>query len=165
MAAPTDDGDDLLEVGHITKPHGLRGEVVVRMVSDRAERVAPGACLSTDDGDLVVSHARAHQDRWVVTFEGVSTREAAEELRGTRLRAAPLPSGPDELWVHELVGCEVRTLDGVARGTVDSVVDNPAADLLALDTGPLVPVVFVVDGPTGGVVVVDTPDGLFELWD
>ncbi len=165
MTATTDGGDDLLEVGRITKPHGLRGEVVVQMVSDRAERLSPGARLTTDAGDLVVRHARAHQDRWIVVFEGVGTREDADGLRGTTLRAAPLPSAPDELWVHELVGCEVRTVDGTPRGTVEAVVDNPAADLLSLDTGPLVPVVFVVHGPDDGVLVVDTPDGLFELWD
>ena len=38
-------------------------------------------------------------------------------------------------------------------------------DLLVLDTGALVPVVFVVGTPTDGVVQVDTPDGLFELGD
>ena len=41
--------------------------------------------------------------------------------------------------------------------------DNPAADLLVLDTGALVPVVFVVGTPHDGVIDVDTPDGLFEL--
>jgi 16S rRNA processing protein RimM len=46
---------------------------------------------------------------------------------------------------------------------IEAVQDNPAADLLVLDTGALVPVVFVVDGPTDGVVRVDTPHGLFEL--
>jgi 16S rRNA processing protein RimM len=43
------------------------------------------------------------------------------------------------------------------------VQDNPAADLLVLDDGALVPVVFVVGGPEDGVVHVDVPDGLFEL--
>lgn len=165
MVGPDGREDGLLEVGRITRAHGLGGEVLVHMVSDRAERVAPGALLSSDRGELVVAAARPHQDRWIVAFRGVTTRDAAEALRGTQLCAAPLPSEPDELWVHELVGCEVRTPDGTPRGRVESVVDNPAADLLALDTGALVPVVFVVGAPDDGVVVVDTPDGLFELWD
>jgi 16S rRNA processing protein RimM len=41
------DGGDLLEVGRITKPHGIRGEVVVALTTDRTERVAPGAVLQT----------------------------------------------------------------------------------------------------------------------
>lgn len=152
----------LLEVGRITKAHGLRGEVVVKLTSDRSERVASGAGFSSDKGPLLVRSSRPHQDRWVVALEGVDSREAAEELRGLVLRGEPIDD-PDELWVHELIGCTVRTPDGVDRGTVDSVMDNPAADLLVLDTGALVPVVFIVGAPHDGVIDVDTPDGLFEL--
>ena len=43
--------------------------------------------------------------------------------------------------------------------------DNPANDLLVLDTGALVPVVFIVGTPSDGVLTVDTPDGLFDLLD
>jgi 16S rRNA processing protein RimM len=92
----------------------------------------------------------------------VADRDAAEALRGLLLFAEPIED-PDVLWVHELIGCTVRTPDGVERGAIESVIDNPAADLLVLDTGALVPVVFVVDGPRDGVVEVDTPEGLFEL--
>jgi 16S rRNA processing protein RimM len=164
-AAPNGAADDvagLLEVGRITKSHGLRGEVVVLLSSDRSERVAPGARLHTDQGWLVVASSRPHQDRWVVAFEGVGGREGADLLRGLVLRGTPIDD-PDALWVHELIGCTVRSADGVDRGVIESVQDNPASDLLVLDTGALVPVVFVVDGPSDGVVRVETPDGLFEL--
>lgn len=152
----------LLDVGRITKAHGLRGEVVVVLTSDRDERVAAGSVLDTDRGPLTVDASRPHQDRWIVSFRGVTGREDAEALRGLVLRAEPIDD-PDVLWVHEVIGCTVRTVDGVERGVVESVLDNPAADLLVLDTGALVPVVFVESGPYAGVIVVDTPDGLFEL--
>lgn len=152
----------LLDVGRITKAHGLRGEVVVVLTSDRDERVAAGSVLDTDRGPLTVLASRPHQDRWIVSFRGVTGREDAEALRGLVLRAEPIDD-PDVMWVHEVIGCTVRTVDGVERGVVESVLDNPAADLLVLDTGALVPVVFVESGPDGGVIVVDTPDGLFEL--
>lgn len=154
----------LLEVGRITKAHGLNGDVVVWLSSDRTERVTPGAVLGSDRGDLVVASSRPQQDRWVVHFEGVDSREAADLLRGLVLRAEPIDD-PDALWVHELVGCVVRTADGIDRGTVENVLDNPAADLLQLDSGALVPVVFLVGTPADGVIVVDTPEGLFELYD
>lgn len=157
-------GDDLplLEIGRIAKAHGLRGEVNVVLVSNRTERLDPGSVLSSDVGDLVVESSRPHGDRWLVTFAGHRDRSAAEALRGLELRAEPLED-PDELWVHDLVGCRVVSADGIERGVVAAVQDNPAADLLVLDNGALVPVVFVVDGPTGGTVHVDVPDGLFEL--
>jgi 16S rRNA processing protein RimM len=151
-----------LEVGRITKAHGLRGDVVVLLTTDRSERVDPGSVLDTERGPLTVRSSRPHQDRWVVAFDGVADRDAAEQLRGLLLFAEPIDD-PDALWVHELIGCTVRTPDGVERGTVEAVMDNPAADLLVLDTGALVPMVFVVSRPHEGVLVVDTPDGLFEL--
>jgi 16S rRNA processing protein RimM len=150
----------MLEVGRITKAHGLRGEVIVELVTDRSERVAAGAVLHTPAGALTVEQSTAHQGRWIVQLAGVDSREAAEALRGTVLRAEPLDD-PDVLWVHELIGSEVVDADGTARGRVVSVVANPASDLLELDDGALVPVRFVT-AHTAGVVRVDTPAGLFE---
>lgn len=158
------DGPRLLEVGRILKAHGLRGEVVVSLTTDRTERVAPGSVLQTDRGPLTVVASRPHQDRWLVVFEGHAGRDAAEALRGLVLRAEPLEDA-DELWVHELIGCRVVDADGVDRGVVESVQDNPAADLLVLEGGHLVPVVFVTGPPVDGVVHVDTPAGLFDLAD
>ena len=153
----------LLEVGRITKAHGLRGEVVVFLTSDREERVARGAVLHGDRGQrLVVAGSRRHQDRWIVSFEQLTSREDAEAARGTVLSAEPIDD-PDALWVHEVIGCTVLDADGVERGVVESVMDNPAAALLVLDSGALVPVVFVVGTPADGVVHVDVPDGLFDL--
>ena len=154
-------GDTLLEIGRITKPHGLRGEVVVKLLSDSAGRLDPGAVLSSPRGDLVVRSARPHQDRWIVAFEGRATREHADELRGLVLKAEPVDD-PDELWVHQLVGATVVTTAGDAVGRCTGVIANPAADLIELDGGALVPVVFVVEhGPER--VVIDPPDGLFDL--
>jgi 16S rRNA processing protein RimM len=149
-----------LEVGRITKPHGLRGEVIVELVTDRVERVTPGAVLQSDAGPLTIERSSAHQGRWIVEFAGVDTREAAEGLRGTVLLAEPLDD-PDALWVHDLIGSDVVDMGGIRRGRVVSVVANPASDLLELDDGALVPVRFVT-GHEPGVVHVDPPAGLFE---
>jgi len=154
-------GTPLLEVGRIGKAHGLRGEVVVTLTTDRTERVAPGAVLHSDAGELEVVTSRPHQDRWIVAFRDRSGRDAAESLRGLVLRAEALDD-PDEMWVHDLVGAEVVSVGGDLVGRCVAVVANPASDLLELDTGALVPVVFVVDrGP--GRVTVDLPEGLLDL--
>jgi 16S rRNA processing protein RimM len=97
-----------------------------------------------------------------VHFADIDDRDAADAWRNTALLAEPLDD-PDELWIHELVGCRVVSVDGVDRGEVVEVQENPASDLLVLDGGSLVPLTFVVDGPTDGVVRVDVPDGLWDL--
>ena len=86
----------LLEVGSITKPHGLRGEVIVELVTDRVERVAAGSVLQRPGGTLTIERSSSHQGRWIVQFAGVATREAAEALRGTVLSAEPIED-PDVL--------------------------------------------------------------------
>ena len=158
---PSPSRPTLLEVGRIGRAHGLRGDVVVTLTTDRLERLAPGAVLATDRGDLEVRSARAHQDRWIVAFAGSDTREDADRLRGLTLRAEAVED-PDEMWVHDLIGAEVVTVDGESVGRCSGVVANPAADLLELDTGALVPVTFVVDH-TRDRVTIDPPEGLFDL--
>ena len=154
-------GARLLEVGRITRAHGVRGEVAVVLTTDRLERLAPGAVLHCRRGPLQVVTARPHQGGHLVGFAGVADRDAAEALRGLVLSAEPLDD-PDELWVHELVGRRVVEGDGTVRGTVTALEANPASDLLVLDTGALVPLRFVVETADDRLVV-DVPDGLFDL--
>lgn len=152
----------LLEVGRVDRPHGLAGEVVVSLVTDRLERVAPGSVLQTDAGPLEVRTSRPFRHRHLVTFVGVADRTAAEAIAGRFLYAEPLDD-PGTLWAHELIGCVVEDAQGVVRGTVVALEDNPASDLLVLDTGALVPLRFLVGDPVDGRIVVDVPPGLFEL--
>lgn len=152
---------ELLEVGRVAKPHGLRGEVVVELVTDRLERLAPGSVLDSVRGALVVVASRPHQHRWIVAFEGVHDRSEAERLAGVSLRAESIEDD-DALWVHELIGSEVVERDGTPRGRVVSVLANPAHDILELDTGALVPIVFVVSLEDGRTLI-DPPAGLFDV--
>ena len=153
--------EQLLEIGSIRKAHGLRGEVVVRLVTNRLERLAPGTSLDADGGTLSVVASRPHQGDHLVLFEGVDDRHGAEGLRGVVLRALPLHD-EDELWVHKVIGCSVVDQHGVQRGSVTSVLANPASDLLVLESGALVPMTFI-DRIEHGTVIVDGPDGLFDL--
>lgn len=152
----------MLEVGRITRPHGVRGDVNVVLTTNRTERVAVGTVLHTDDGPLTVRSSRPHKSGYIVTFEECADRERAEALRGTVLLAEPIDD-PDELWVHELIGAVVIDAEGVSRGRVVRVLDNPASDILELDSGALVPVQFVTAVDPGVRIDVDVPAGLFTL--
>ena len=152
-----------LEVGRVVKPHGIRGEVVVDLVSNRPERrLAEGSVLGSGRGPLEVVASRPHQGRWIVAFAGVTDRNQAEALRGTVLSAEALDE-EGALWVHELVGAEVVDTSGRRFGAVEAVEANPASDLLVLPGGHLVPLVFVVQRLANGTVVIDPPPGLFDL--
>jgi 16S rRNA processing protein RimM len=151
-----------LEVGRLGRAHGIRGEIVVVLTTDRVERVAPGSRLLAGDRWLTVVTSRPQGDRWVVHFDGVDDRTTAEGLAGRPLHAEPLTGADDALWVHDLIGREVVEVDGTPRGPCTAVIANPASDLLELASGALVPAVFVVSVDDGRIVI-DPPDGLFEL--
>ena len=91
----------------------------------------------------------------------VTKRFAAEALAGRTLYGEALED-PQAIWVHELIGSSVvEEGTGIERGRVVSVLANPAHELLELESGALVPIVFV-RSCMDGVTVVDVPDGLFE---
>jgi 16S rRNA processing protein RimM len=151
----------LLEIGHLRKAHGVHGQVNVQLATDRTERLVPGTRWFARDGWLTIVAASPHQGRWLVTFAEINDRLTAQRYTNTPIFAEPLDD-PDELWVHELIGAAVVDADGTPRGTCVAVVANPAADLLELDSGALVPVVFVTEHSAGRVVIAPPP-GLFDL--
>jgi 16S rRNA processing protein RimM len=155
-------GGARLEVGRVGKAHGLKGEVSVTLTSDRRERMDPGSVLHAGDRELVVATAREHSGRWVVRFEGVGDRTAAEALRNATLSADALDAAEGELWVHELVGARVHDRAGTDLGAVVAVEANPASDLLVLEGDVLIPMTFVVE-QGDGTVVVDPPEGLLDV--
>ena len=160
--APSSIPDGHLEIGHIRRAHGLRGEVFVQLLSDHPARVEPGAHVRTVDRELTVESARvASNGRRVVKFAEIPDRTAAERFANVALYAPPIDD-PDALWVHELIGSDVVEVDGTERGRCVAVIANPASDILELESGALVPTVFVVSN-RDGIITVDVPDGLFDL--
>lgn len=154
---------DLLVVGRIGKAHGLRGEVYVDLITDRSERLDPGSVLYVKGRALTVRTAKRQQSRWLVCFEDVNDRNAAENLTNLELEAAPI-ADPEAVWVHELIGSQVVEANGTPRGRCVGVLANPAHDILELESGALVPSIFVVSC-TGGVTTIDPPEGLFAVYE
>ena len=165
-----------LVVGRVLRPHGVRGELSVQVLSDAPDRFAPGAELGLGDPDgtgplrpVVVRAARLHQGRLLVSLEGVEDRDAAERLRGAWLSipaAAARPLEAGEFWPHQLVGLNVVDRQGRQRGRVADVVPGPAHDLLAVElpggASALVPAVaaLVTVELEAGRVLVDAVPGL-----
>lgn len=156
--------DGLLEVGRIGKPHGVRGDLFLSLTSDLVQRREVGAQLIIFDSSgkrtLTITSSRPQQDRWVVHFEGIDDRNAAEKLTNKFLYAAPI-DGAEGLWVHQLIGSEVEDTSGVSWGICTGVLNNPAHDLLELESGILIPMPFVLSCDEG-ITVIDPPAGLRE---
>jgi 16S rRNA processing protein RimM len=125
------------------------------------ERLKVASELQSDRGPLVVKAAIAHQDRFIVTFDRITTREDAELWRGVVLRA-PRLNDEDTIWIDELFDAQVYDASGVRRGRVVAVEANPASDIMVLDTGVLVPLTFVTHVQANVRIAVEVPEGLFE---
>jgi 16S rRNA processing protein RimM len=139
--------------------------VVVQLWTDQTRRVEPGTELASARGILTVVWSKPFgADRYIVQFEDVADRIAAESLRGVELEAEPLDDMPDVLWVHELVGATVRDTAGNELGRIESVEANPASDLMVLESGGLIPIRFLTQhDATAHTVEVDIPEGLLDL--
>ena len=151
----------MLEVGVIRRPHGIKGDTYVDLMTDREDRLAVGSRLWAKGAWRTIVASKRLPQRWLVHFEGFDDRTEVEALTNQPLFAPPVEDA-EALWVHDLVGARVVEAAGIDRGVCVGVLANPAHDILELDSGALVPVVFIT-AMGGGVVTIDPPDGLFDL--
>jgi 16S rRNA processing protein RimM len=137
-----------LAIGRIVRPHGVRGEVVVEVLTDFPERfdtieqVYLGDTLEAQIWQVVTS--RWHKDRVLLTLEGCQDRAVAEQLRGLLVQIPieeAMPLGEDEYYAHHLIGLDVVTIDGEDLGRLSDVLFTNAND------------VYVVTGPRGQILL------------
>ncbi|KFJ02196.1 ribosome maturation factor RimM [Bifidobacterium thermacidophilum] len=180
---------ELLRVCRIGRAQGLKGEVTVQVFTDEPDyRFEPGSLLYTRDGEqeFEVAHSRTFKNRWIIHFEGVDDRDAAEALNGTVLYGEaddPEDMLEEDAWYpKDLLGLEARFAEGNMLGapagqTVGKVVDviEGAQYLLKIrlakpvdgDTSTLVPFVdqLVPDiDLENGYLTLDPPGGLIPGW-
>jgi 16S rRNA processing protein RimM len=171
------DWDEMVLVGTIARPHGLRGHVVVNPHTDFLEqRFRPGATFWTRSGrgseQLVVDAARFQSGRPVVAFAGYATVEEVEQLAGLELRIPedslqPLADGV--YYHHQLVGCAVETVAGERVGQVVKVDDGAGGRLLVVEGRagevliPLAVDICVEIDVQNRRILVDPPEGLLNL--
>lgn len=168
--------DDVIAVGRIGRPRGVRGEAFVEpWTDDPLDRFAVGSVLATDPteaGPLTVADMSLAGGRLVVRFDGVDDRSAAEALRGVQLLidagTRPPLEDPDDFYDTELIGLAARTVTGAHLGPVRDVLHAGGADYLVLDVEgherlvPFVRAIVPTVDLAGGAVVIDPPDGLFD---
>ncbi|HSG40323.1 MAG TPA: ribosome maturation factor RimM [Thermoanaerobaculia bacterium] len=175
--APTrrDDLPETVAVGRVLRSHGLKGEVVVEVLSDVPGRYEKGSRVQGVRAgrpplSLVVASSRPQKGGAVVRFEGYEDRDRAEELRGLDLEVprSEVPKAPEGTYYQfELLGCLCFN-EGEALGRVVEVTEDGGGLMLIVEgEGRRVPVPFVreflreVDVEAGRIDLV-LPPGLLE---
>lgn len=136
MKVPADSAvaPGMAAIGLILRPHGIKGELRVRSLTDYEDRFAPGnRCLVASRRlPLTVEAARPFKEDLLVRFAEVEDRTAAESLSGLLLQIPdgelrPLPAGG--YWLHDIIGLLAVTEDGEELGRVVDVLQSAAHDL------------------------------------
>jgi 16S rRNA processing protein RimM len=150
-----------LLVGRVSRPHGVRGELRVEIITDYPERLSehtyfylapPGSPAVVRR--FLVEKVRIHGDVALLKLVGCDDRNAADELRGLLVQipveeAMPLEEG--EYYLYQLIGVQVETEDGEGLGQVVDVIETGAND------------VYVVRGPRGEVLLPAIQDVVLGL--
>jgi 16S rRNA processing protein RimM len=166
-------------IGSIVAAHGIAGGLKVRSHSDipgrfaKLKRVYVGRDAATAR-EYTVRKASDATGSVLLFLDTVTDRNTAETLIGSSLYIEEkdmLPPPEGRHYVHDLIGCEVRTEDGTRKGVIRDVLLFPANDLYSVDCDgrevliPAVPEIVVkVDTAARLVTVADLP-GLFTLED
>jgi 16S rRNA processing protein RimM len=166
---------DRVLVGEIGRPQGLQGEVRIRSFTAEPGAIADYGPLEDEAGARLfeIESLRVTPKALSARLKGVTTREEAEALTGTKLYVprSRLPAREEDEWYHsDLIGLAALGPDGATIGTVIAVHNFGAGDLLEIwpaggDAAVLMPftreTVPEVD-VEGGWLKVVPPEGLFE---
>lgn len=126
---------DRLLLGHISAAHGIRGDVLIKTHTGAPEAIGDYGPLSDETGErsFVLERLRVTPKGVVAHVAGVSDRNAAEALKGTRLYVPRdrLPDAEEGAYYHsDLIGLAVVDRAGGAIGTLTAVENFGAGDLI-----------------------------------
>lgn len=167
-----------VEVGVLTKPQGLKGEIRVHYYADSLDCLQGDVFLQAGHAPpraVRVRSCRWHQGSPVLLLEGISDRTAAEALRGQRVlvsHASLPPLDDEELYLNDLLGLTV-IVEGAAAplGILENVMFQAEQETWIIVTPdgrevflPAVPA-FVADiNLDAERITITPPEGLLELY-
>ncbi|NLH08793.1 MAG: 16S rRNA processing protein RimM [Chloroflexi bacterium] len=126
-------------VGRVVRPHGVRGEIAMKVLTDYPERLADVEMLyvGPNHEPYTVEHVRSHKIGRLIKFKEVNDRDEAEALRELFVHvhisdAVPLEEG--EYYLYQLEGMKVVTDEGVELGVLTGYIETGANDVYIITT-------------------------------
>lgn len=153
---------ELMQLGKIMRPHGVRGELRMQIFTAYPERIPylDTLILSPErrpaqQTTYTLNSARFHRNLALLTLDGINSRDDAEPLRGM-IVSVPLSEGApleaDEYYTIELIDMDVYTDEQVYIGKLTTIFETGAND------------VFVVQSETyGEVLLPDIEDVILDI--
>jgi 16S rRNA processing protein RimM len=139
--SPVSSEPAFLVVGKLRRPHGLRGEILMEVITDFPERLRKGVKVYVGDekSPMQIRSRRVHGQGLLMGLEGYSTPEEAGELRNQLVYVSahdrpPLPEG--EYYHHQLLGLRVITEEGLELGLLHEILSTAANDVYVVRPQP-----------------------------
>lgn len=169
--------DDLVAIAKITKPRGLKGELIADVLTDFPKRFdeledVTAVFANGERRELKIENAWFQNERIVLKFAGVDSVEQAEEFRNVEICIAEsetIELDADEFYDWQLEGCEVETVANAKLGKVREIMRTGGTELLVVEGDakefliPFVETICVEVDIENKVIRIDPPEGLLDF--
>lgn len=129
--------NDLITIGKIVAPHGVRGDVRILPLTDFPDRFQDLKAAFVDDvGQLELESARQHNKMILLKFSTINSMNDAERLRGKLIKIGrqdliKLPEG--QYYIFDIIGLTVVTEDGTELGRITDVLQPGSNDVYVIE--------------------------------
>lgn len=132
-------GPVFLAVGKLRRSHGVKGEIIMDVLTGFPERLRPGKLVFAGDDHepLQITGVRGHDKSMIIRFAGIDTPEAVSRLRNMTVfvSAEGLPDLPDgEYYHHQLLGLSIVDEAGQLLGELVNIIETGANDVYMVKT-------------------------------
>ena len=128
--------EDFLQVGIISSPHGVKGEVKVYPTTDDVNRFKKlkevKAQKKRENQTLHIEQVKFFKNMVILKCKEICSMEEAETFRNAPLlipRSKAVKLAPGEYFLCDLMGLEVSTEDGTYLGTLTEIIRTGANDV------------------------------------
>lgn len=166
-----------LLIGEILRPHGLTGELRMRVLTSYPERLPDLEKVyigedpeSSKVTEYPIEHVRMHQQYALLKLKTVNDRDQADRLRELFVMVAlddAVPLDEGEIYLYQLIGLNVQTQEGRSLGKITDILETGANDVLVVqndrDGEILIPATdetIISTDMESGIIVVNPPEGL-----
>jgi len=139
--SPSTGEPEYLVVGTLRRPHGLRGEILMDVITDFPERLLRGVKLFVGSSrePRIIDSCRQHSRGMLIQLRGISSPEAAGSYRqqAVYVLAANRPRLPKgQYYHHELVGSKVVDENQQTLGVLAEILQTGANDVYVVKGAP-----------------------------
>ena len=125
----------MYQVGIIVKPQGVKGEVKVKISSPRPERFYNLEKVYIRFNKLQtcsIENIRISNGFVFLKLTDIDSRNDAELLRNKEILISEdqlIDLEENEYFVHDLIGCQVITEEGLKIGEIEDIIQNSSNDI------------------------------------